>query len=754
MHGLVRSLINGNCGEFTEKFEYFLDSCPSFLHSVGKDHFFPAFFFGMFATAHDSGVANNDERIFFRFDNDPGSPGRGNLKVAILTTDGNNRRVVRCYTIADRENSYGSRFSQQEREQLEGILRDEELEWQEYKTFIWADNQGEDEEEEAVRCRIFQAGQGPFTGNHASYLTRRHSFQEITRTPGLQNNYLPDLMNQLESDDADDVHDTTEEVFQHIIGVYDRYSQALDFYGRESDYHGFVSGVLIHFRYRNVANIYLELFVGGGYADITSIVRGTQRLINSVPCVTELKAGRRADRNAGRALEQAGNYVNGCPVSSISIPTLSPRAVCAGVNFDFGNPGRLQLGVRAFLAKGSSLMERLFEPVEDEEIGENVRDYLLHPAFGVPAVPGIRNRGGVNARDRRIFLYTSGFAFASIAFAKGTVPIEGNRAIVDKHLFHYDGNAKMLDEQGYNTQVNIGDRALTMVLHVSRGRDQKEEVIVFHVRHVLANQLFPDNGLDLSRWPNAMVHEVVCNLTINRRTRGVNDNLGLTVNVETFDSPADYLLDRGNQPFQGELLRIGGVSNVHRAANVMINTGWENEDPDSHERFYQAISNVLNPPQPNNAGLQSLAWVVNRDNAREAGFHAALHGLFYTCDNPARVVSEFQVGGGGKLDLVLSRAIGRMGGTHPIGTELKFAATEADVQNREEEADEQVEGYLQSRGFDRITDGDKMVFSYAVFNDQAPAPAQNVPNTLIAVSNVLRIKDNLGIDTVDDFPYR
>ncbi|WP_264954035.1 hypothetical protein [Wolbachia endosymbiont (group A) of Endotricha flammealis] len=193
---------------------------------------------------------------------------------------------------------------------------------------------------------------------------------------------------------------------------------------------------------------------------------------------------------------------------------------------------------------------------------------------------------------------------------------------------------------------------------------------------------------------------------------------------------------------------------MHRAANVMMNTGWENEDPDSHERFYQAISNVLNPPQPNNAGLQSLAWVVNRDNAREAGFHAALHGLFYTCDNPARVVSEFQVGGGGKLDLVLSRAIGRMGGTHPIGTELKFAATEADVQNREEEADEQVEGYLQSRGFDRITDGDKMVFSYAVFNDQAPAPAQNVPNTLIAVSNVLRIKDNLGIDTVDDFPYR
>ncbi|WP_425385077.1 hypothetical protein [Wolbachia endosymbiont (group B) of Schoenobius gigantella] len=742
MHGLIGSLINGNCNKFTEEFEYFLDSCPSFLHSVGKDRFFPAFFFGMFATAHDSGVANNDERIFFRFDNDPGSPRRGNLKVAILTTDGNNRRVVRCYTIADRENSCGSRFSQQEREQVEGILQDEELEWQEYKTFIWADNQGEDEEEEAVRCRIFQAGQGPFTGNHASYLTRRHSFQEITRTPGLQNNYLPNLISRLESNDSVVVRNASTRIFRYIISVYDRYDQALDFYGRESDYHGLVSGVLMHFRCRNAANIYLELFVGGGYADITSIVRGTQRLINSVPCVTELKAGRRADRNAGRALEQAGNYVNGCPASSISIPTLSPRAVCAGVNFDFGNPGRLQLGVRAFLAKGSSLVERLFEPVEDEEIGENVRDYLLHPAFGVPAVPGIRNRGGVNARDRRIFLYTSGFAFASIAFAKGTVPIEGNRAIVDKHLFHYDDNAKMLDEQGYNTQVNIGDRALTMVLHVSRGRDQKEEVIVFHVRHVLANQLFPDNGLDLSRWPNAMVHEVVCNLTINRRIRGANDNLGLTVAVETFDSPADYLRDRGNQPFQGELLRIGGVDNVHRAANVMMNTGWANEDPGSHERLYQAISNVLYP----------LRWVVNRDNAREAGFHAILHGLFYTCDNPARVISEFQVGGGGKLDLVLSRALGRKGGTHPVGKELKFAATGAEVQAREREADDQLADYENRRGFDRVTDGNKIILSYAVLNDQAQAP-----NTFITSvthhPHALHVKRNLGNDGINDFPY-
>ncbi|WP_265036264.1 hypothetical protein [Wolbachia endosymbiont (group A) of Anomoia purmunda] len=64
MHGVLRNLMDGECDRFIEKFEYFLDSCPSFLHSVGKDRFFPAFFFAMFATAFDSGTVDNNERIF------------------------------------------------------------------------------------------------------------------------------------------------------------------------------------------------------------------------------------------------------------------------------------------------------------------------------------------------------------------------------------------------------------------------------------------------------------------------------------------------------------------------------------------------------------------------------------------------------------------------------------------------------------------------------------------------------------------
>lgn len=294
--GLVRSLLNGDCQGFAERFESFLDQCPSFLHSVGKDRFFPAFFFGMFATAFDSDIANDNERIFFRFDNDPDRPRKGNLKVAVLTKDGNDRQIVRCYTIADRINSTGSRFGEEERQWIEHRLRESgtkrkklELEWEEYKTFVWAENLGEDEEEEAIRCVKFPKNEA-FTENAASLCD---GFEEV-----MQQGNLSNLLGRLASNNADYVFATIRNVFNYIINIYNRYNQVLNFNGRESDYHGFLSGFLMNFRYRHTAGIYLELFVGGGYTDITFLVRGVQRLRDSVPIIIELKAGQARDRYA------------------------------------------------------------------------------------------------------------------------------------------------------------------------------------------------------------------------------------------------------------------------------------------------------------------------------------------------------------------------------------------------------------------------------------------------------------------------
>lgn len=235
---------------------------------------------------------------------------------------------------------------------------------------------------------------------------------------------------------------------------------------------------------------------------------------------------------------------------------------------------------------------------------------------------------------------------------------------------------------------------------------------------------FPVMALDLSRphWQGARVREVLCEM--------VDDNPQINVILTPFQSPDDYSRNRGH--FHGNLSRIGGVGQVHAAASVMMNTGWQ--DVNRHTELFQEISNVLFPLLEQNA-IQPLRQGLVTS---EAEFQAVLHGLFYTLGNPARVVIEFQLERGGRIDLVLSRFVER-DDTHPIGIELKFAGTAGQVRQKSAEANRQLQRYTQCGGCERITDGDQMVLSYAVFNNGARGP-----DTLISVRDVLNVRDNLG----------
>ncbi|WP_264688337.1 hypothetical protein [Wolbachia endosymbiont (group A) of Sympetrum striolatum] len=100
------------------------------------------------------------------------------------------------------------------------------------------------------------------------------------------------------------------------------------------------------------------------------------------------------------------------------------------------------------------------------------------------------------------------------------------------------------------------------------------------------------------------------------------------------------------------------------------------------------------------------------------------------------------------MDLVLLRSVEARDGTHPIVIELKFAGT-GELQRKIVEANTQLGSYFNARGYKRITDGDTVVLTYAIFNELAQRP-----NTLISVKDVLRIKDNLGHSSADDLPGR
>lgn len=706
--GLIRSLLNGDCENFIERFESFLDQCPSFLHSVGKDRFFPAFFFGMLATAFDAGILNN-ERVYFRFDNYNRNK-KGNLKVAFLNDEANeqDRRVVKCFTIADRWNSTGSRFSKWERQQVENVLTQQDqqlrgiLSFVEYKVYVWGQNN-----EEPTRCEDFG---NRFDGKDAG--NRDNGFKIIT--PCTNQNNLPDLAG-LVSNNVDNVERLTGQVLRYILNIHDRYKNELSFDGKESDYHGFLAGFLMNFRYQHTANIYLELFVGGGYADITFLIRGQERLADSVPIIIELKAGTTRDKYADRALEQVENYVRRCPISSIAIHTSSENAVCVGLNFDLQQQ-RFMTSVENFLERGFSLVERLFEAVVkgNVEVEKNVRDYLLYPSFGVPAVPGARS-----GSDRK-FSYMTGFVTGSSSYARELVTIGRDEFYVSKYLFHYGNEDKMLGQRGGDSEVNVRERALTMVFYVVG-----QPLVILNICHILRHQ-FPQRVIDLSQFGNIAVNEVVCKLNPDERAQ---DNLGLTATMNQFQSSANYLQDKDNSLFNGQLIQVPNANDVHDISNTVMENDWQSID--RHKELFRAISKVLIP----------LKNTINVNS--EARFHSILHGIFYACNNPDRVLIEYQVGGGGKLDLLLLRPIEHGQNTHPIGEELKFARNEGEVQQKMNGAEEQLAEYMSQRGYKRVTDGNEVVLLFAVFNNDA-----ELPNTLISLPEALQVYNQLGHSSI------
>lgn len=100
---------------FQNRFQSFIDQTPSFLHSVGKEGFFPSFFFGMFSTILDTELANKIgiNKIYFRFDDDR------TLKIAVLT----NKNKLKCITISDKANDNKLlKFSQAKLEKIKQLI--------------------------------------------------------------------------------------------------------------------------------------------------------------------------------------------------------------------------------------------------------------------------------------------------------------------------------------------------------------------------------------------------------------------------------------------------------------------------------------------------------------------------------------------------------------------------------------------------------------------------------------------------------
>ncbi|WP_425384996.1 hypothetical protein [Wolbachia endosymbiont (group A) of Sturmia bella] len=155
------------------------------------------------------------------------------------------------------------------------------------------------------------------------------------------------------------------------------------------------------------------------------------------------------------ALNRARSHAERLHVFSfIPIHTESRNTVCVGLNFNL-NLDPFSVDTVGLQQDRFPLVQRLFEYIEDEEVGENIRDFLLQHLPG--EIP--RNADNYN----RVFDCITGFTFGSSAFDRHPLELEEeDEAPITKYIFRHG------DE---------GLRCLTMVFHA-----EGSGIVILHIR--------------------------------------------------------------------------------------------------------------------------------------------------------------------------------------------------------------------------------------------------------------------------------
>lgn len=729
--GFIRSLVNRNLEGFRREFESFLDQCPSFLYHVGTGRFLPVFFFSMFATAHDAGILAPDERVYIRFDNhgidtDGRNRSTGNLKVAVLTNKSlGKKRVVRCYSISDVPNSDGLRFSEREKNSLvqeigreNWDLREEGLSFEQYKVCTHGKGKSQGEKGAVVFEEIREKdprGGDRFAKYSASeinlirVLLENHelTIKEIEGMDLNQNQHgqLDELVNfaqvgpgqqridgfigMLASNNEENTErQINEEILPYITRIYRHYSGTLenDIQNRNQKFesHAVLLGLLANFSHLYTIDIDLDLSPGNSY--VAFLVR-RQAERENIPIGINVTRWRTP---SDIALNRARGDAKRLHASSfISIHTESKHAVCVGLNFNL-RPDPFRVGIAELQQNRFPLVQRLFEYVEDEEIRENIKNFLLqHLLAEIPR----------NAENRdRILACITGFAFGNSAFTREYLELrEGEDQIrLKKYIFRYDNE-------------DLRRHALTMVFHV-----QGFPIVILDIRN--PHDIRSVKAITLPPGYNGAVNRVTCIL---------NNQYGLNVLLDRFNSPDHYLRRNRYASFDGNLIEVPNAENVHNTLNQVMNDGWQSIA--QHRELLRAISRVL---MPDNMNGNAIIDVSNNDK-----FRSILHGIFYVCDNPDKVVTEYRVGqtyspdirmagevstrvAEQRLGLLLLRStINHPEDTHPIGYVLGFANTGQALAQERRNAEQQITRLMdKQRGYLPITPGNEVVLFPIVFN--------------------------------------
>lgn len=679
--------------DFQERFQSFINQSPSFLHSVGKEGFFPSFFFGIFAIILDTELATKIgiKKLYFRFDDNR------TLKIAVLTS----KNKLKCMTISDQANNNKNlKFSNDELEkikQLIGAPPFDSYEKEEHVITIIG---------KEVECRKVDS---PFSkrNDHS-----QKEFTTIEKTQDQQN--LENLISKLNNQDSEKVKKNVGKVLDYITDVYKKYrKEEVPFSGKESSYHGFLAGFFMNFKYRFHLKLYLELFAGKGYADVILLVRGADKSPRAVPIIIELKAGTGDKSKIEAALKQAQDYVKGYFSNAIRIVTAAKEAICVGLNFEMANHGNVAIDVESFLdRKGNSVVEKLLDNSKKEEqaIAELIRKQLEYLYYGI-----VWSNGGSDNVH-----YVSQFILGQLMLVPDITDKEKS---VAKYVFIRGQdvskrtsrrNTNVVDKYTLNcvrTAVLIIDNEV-FVLNITEMSKENEESLKatqsgntteLEIKIMEDNKIVPIENIEgIKKIDNVKIHEINCHL---RGTPSNKNPFDTYYKKDTGVQIRSYTLDQYKENrdlLQGNFPSIDKNKKFKAALNKAIKSGKYND----YKEVFKEISHILNP-------FKSL---INN----EAEFQAVLHGLFssYSDDN-IKVITEFQIGGGEKLDIMLIiQAIDKTTEHPPVGIELKFAKA-GELDNKIIEAENQLERYQKGEAYKVVTDANKVELIYAVFDQGA-----------------------------------
>ncbi|BFD47610.1 MAG: hypothetical protein DMENIID0003_06840 [Wolbachia endosymbiont of Sergentomyia squamirostris] len=559
-------------------------------------------------------------------------------------------------------------------------------------------------------------------------------FLEVTKKLNTKNSEgnpicLEDYIEKLAHPDLriDQVEKNLKAILNYIKKVHTNLNLQGNVYGikaREADQHGFTAGIFDNFRYRYNTKIYLEQFAGGGYADIVLLVRGLNRAVDSVPILIELKAGTEGQVDPSDALRQAEDYIKGFRPNKMRILTNADNAIAVGLNLDNAEPFKTE--VKPIKQPPVPLMEDFIklahrwnnQQISEEGFKQEIAGLLSSEYHTFPA----------NKETKDHYYFSRDILGQSILINK----IGQDQGNVKKYIYSY--NEYPLNwPQG--TEYTLSKSPVMTLILVQGNEGQEKTAFIFHIQESNTREFYADKRIPVLNIPEiGRVGNVIeIKMSLKKYETGLSFE-----DLFEIKQISKYKPSGVDQQFTGSFLKIPNSDELKGKLDQAITS--QHATSSDVEALLQAYKVLLTEVKVLLTEVADKIYPIKDLITNEARLQAILNGLFSsysdlklqeTSSSPSNsakvvIIPEFQVGAGGRVDMVIQGIGPSLQGTKeytPIALEFKLIDKNLNQDQLEQEVDkltkEQNIRYAKGAALKAITDSDKMFFMGVVVNVKA-----------------------------------